>query len=102
MSKIVNKLVAHALRAFVMPASVPDHFEKFDLVVIEPVKGKPGKLVFTLSIHAVNVTDAVKTARQMVDGTGFVVLQRSAYALMNDNNPAILNALADAYERKFG
>lgn len=51
----------------------------YDLVVINPVKGEKGSVVFSYHISAPTVTDAVKRVRQMVDGSGLLVLQRAAY-----------------------
>lgn len=100
MSKILN--TKSGLRSsFEMVSSVPQHFSKFDLVVIRPIPGKPGKLVFTATVYAESVTKAVANLRNRVEGSGYLVLQASAFHQMN-NNPAIMNALADAYEKRFG
>jgi len=85
--------------SFEMASSVPAHHKAFDLVVIQPVSFMPGKVVFTATIHAESVSKAVQILRKEVEGSGFVVLQRSAYALSICENTAVLDALVDAYER---
>ncbi len=52
--------------------------QNFALSVIRPVKGKPGVLVCELSLAANSVTEAVSRARDMFQGSGYVVVQTAS------------------------
>lgn len=80
--------------------AVPSHHNAYDLVVIEPVSGKPGKLIFSATVYDESVSKAVKSLRDRVAGSGFVVLQASAYRLQHGTQ--IQDALIDAYEESLG
>lgn len=75
--------------------------ERFELVVIQPVKGNKGKLVFSASIHAENVSAAVRLLRQQIDGSGLVVLQKADFELPIIN-PVIADKMQVAYQLKYG
>jgi hypothetical protein len=52
--------------------------QKFELSVLKPVKGKPGKLMFEISKFANSISDAVKEVRWEVEGSGWIVVQSSS------------------------
>jgi len=56
--------------------------QKFKFAVVNPIKGQPGTLQFTMTVAAENVVAGVKSVKQQVDGSGWIVLQYDAY--MND------------------
>lgn len=76
-------------------------FEKFSLVVVKPVKGKKGELVFSADIHAESVSHAVRLLREQLDGSGWIVLQKADFELPIIN-PVIADKLAVAYQLKYG
>lgn len=76
-------------------------FEKFSLVVVKPMKGKKGELVFSADIHAESVSHAVRLLREQIDGSGLIVLQRADFELPIIN-PVIAEKLAVAYQIKYG
>jgi len=53
--------------------------QAFELVVVQPIKDKKGKVMFSLTRYAESISAAVKLTRQDVEGSGWVVMQRSAY-----------------------
>lgn len=53
---------------------------KFDLSVIQPIKGKTGRVVFTITKSAKNVTEAVDAVRADVAGSGWAVVQSQSLA----------------------
>lgn len=73
--------------------------KKFELAVIEPVKGKRGVLKFYRTVFAPNVTEAVASVRREVEGSGLVVLQAASYHQGQPMNEVITNRLVEAYER---
>jgi hypothetical protein len=54
-------------------------FYRFDLAVVNPVKGQVGELKFTRTTYAESVSAAVKNVRHEVEGSGWVVLQADDY-----------------------
>lgn len=48
---------------------------KFDLSVIQPIKGKTGRVVFTIVKSAKNVSEAVDAVRSEIAGSGWAVVQ---------------------------
>jgi hypothetical protein len=56
----------------------------FDLVVIQPVKNKPGKRVCGLTLHADNISSAIKRGREMFDGSGYAVMQAAQFNRHSD------------------
>ncbi len=53
--------------------------KRFDLSVIRPVKGKPGELVFEMTVTDKNVTDAVEHVYSLVGkDSGLIVLQTAS------------------------
>lgn len=76
-------------------------FEKFSLVVVKPVKGKKGELVFSADIHAESVSHAVRLLREQIDGSGLIVLQKADFELPIIN-PVIAEKLAVAYQLRYG
>jgi hypothetical protein len=52
---------------------------RFDLVAVKPVKGQPGILMLSRTTYADSISAAVKTVRQEVEGSGWVVLQAEDY-----------------------
>lgn len=73
--------------------------QKFELAVIAPISGKRGELKFYRTVFAENVTQAVKSVRDEVSGSGLVVLQAASYHQGQPVNPAVIEALASAYDR---
>lgn len=71
----------------------------FELVVIRPIEGKRGELMFYRTVAAENVTSAVAKVRQEVSGSGLVVLQSASYHQGELSNPVVINRLAEAYDR---
>ena len=62
------------------------YVSKFELSVIKPVKGKPGELVFSATVYAETVSDAVKKLRSEVEGSGWIVVQTaSLHTPANEN-----------------
>lgn len=53
---------------------------KFELSVIEPVKGKPGRVMFTYTKCARNINEAVESVRSEIAGSGWAVLQSHSLA----------------------
>jgi len=53
----------------------------YELVVVQPIKGTKGKIMYTLTRYAESVSAAVKLTRQDIEGSGWIVMQRSAYAI---------------------
>lgn len=51
---------------------------KYDLSIIDKPKGKPGKVVFTLTRHANSITDAIRMTRAELSGGDLVVMQTAA------------------------
>lgn len=51
--------------------------QKFNLAVIQPVKGKKGNLKFTITKVANSIDDAVRQVREMV-ADDWIVLQEAA------------------------
>lgn len=98
MSKIINDYKSATVLE--KGQRIEKHWEKFSLVVVQPIKGKEGRLVFTADIHAENVTSAVKTLREQIDGSGWIVLQSSAYT-QEVKGTAIEHALVKAYGEKY-
>lgn len=76
--------------------------EKFSLVVVQPVKGKPGKEIFSADIHAESVTEAVHLLRQQVEGSGWIVLQKADFKSRPIINPIIAEKLSVAYQARYG
>lgn len=52
--------------------------QKFELSVLAPEKGKPGKVMFTISKFAKSVSDAVREVRMEIEGSGWIVVQSSS------------------------
>lgn len=75
--------------------------QKFELAVIAPISGKRGELKFYRTVFAENITQAVKSVRDEVNGSGLVVLQAASYHQSEVINPVIINRLAEAYDRRF-
>lgn len=50
----------------------------FDLVVVQPIVGKPGRRVADMTIFGKNVTDAVAKVRADC-GPSVIILQKSSY-----------------------
>ncbi len=75
--------------------------EKFSLVVVQPVKGKPGKEIFSADIHAESVSEAVRLLRQQVAGSGWIVLQKADFQ-RPIINPVIADKMAVAYQARYG
>ena len=73
--------------------------QKFELAVIAPISGKRGELKFYRTVFAENITQAVKSVREEVSGSGLVVLQAASYHASDPVNPVIINRLAEEYER---
>jgi hypothetical protein len=69
----------------------------FNLAVVSPVKGKAGTLMFTRSVKATDISSAVKQVRAEVEGTGFLVMQESAYMSGKYPMNTITAALHKAY-----
>ncbi len=97
MSKIINE-VRTALEA---GQRIQKDWTAFVLVVVQPVKGKAGKLVFSATIHAENINAAVKTLREQLDGSGLIVLQKAAFSDAPIMDTVIAAKLRVAYEKKF-
>jgi hypothetical protein len=52
--------------------------QKFHLSVIQPIKGKPGRVMFTYERTARNVSEAVEAVRSEIAGSGWAVVQTSS------------------------
>lgn len=61
---------------------------KFDLTVIEPIKGKPGKVVFTTQRFASDINEAVKSVRMDIEGSGWIVVQSAVLKKAKEDVPA--------------
>ena len=57
---------------------------KFHLSVLQPIKGKAGKVMFTYEKHARNVTEAVEAVRAELAGSGMVVVQSQSLVKAKD------------------
>lgn len=53
---------------------------KFELSIIEPIKGKPGRVKFTYTKCARNITEAVEGVRAEIAGSGWAVIQSHSLA----------------------
>lgn len=78
---------------------VEDGMEAFNLSVVQPKKGTKGKVVFTATIHAQTVSEAVKLLREQVEGSGWIVLQSSQVDAEPTGDNTMTAALRRAYEK---
>ncbi len=98
----MSKVIIENKTALEIGQRIQKDWTGFELVVVQPVKGKAGKLVFSATIHAENINAAVKTLREQIDGSGLIVLQKAAFsAELPIMNTVIADKLRVAYEKKF-
>lgn len=74
--------------------------ETFSLAVVRPVKGQSGELVCNRVVSANTITDAVRQVRNEFEGSGFVVMQSSAFKPSKSEVTPMVAALAKAYDEK--
>lgn len=70
----------------------------FSLVVVRPVTGHRGKIIFERTVYASSVSEAVKEVRKEVEGSGLVVLQAASYH-SESKFGTMGEAMLDAYQR---
>lgn len=71
--------------------------QSFELAVVQPRKGKPGRVVFTATIHGHNVSDAVRVLRDQINGSGWIVIQKAAVEQVATSDNTMTAALRRAY-----